>query len=131
MLGRLRPKFLLTALLVISVAAAHAEPFHVKDAQAAIAIAKRVCAKEAAPSSKWTAELDSAGLFWSVWATSEQSTWTVPTIPVYSSYPYLCMQAGDLYTILPVGKTQHELDCMHLLLPDCPDQKRTKSPRQR
>jgi len=131
MWDRLWLRALLTTLFAISAVPARAEAFHVKDAAAAIAIAKKVCAKDAAPSSKWTAELDSAGLFWSVWATSEQSSWTVPTIPVYSSYPYYCMHAGPLHIILPVGKTQHELDCMHLLLPDCPDQKRAKSPRQR
>lgn len=131
MLNRLRPKILLLIYSAISIVPVRAETFQVKDAEAAIAIAKKVCARDAPQNSKWIAELDDAGLFWTAWATSEQSAWTVPMIPAYSSYSYYCMYAGPLYNRIPVGKSQHELDCMHLLLPDCPDRKRTKSSRSR
>lgn len=87
------------AVLFVCMGQAWAFDFPVKDAQTAIAIAKKVCRGKAAPSLKWQATLDSTGKSWgadtapSVCSKATSHMWSVE-IPVNGPYPKICRDSG-------------------------------------
>ena len=96
---RLKP--LLAALVVVAAVPAHAVTFPIKDAKAAISIARAVCSKKASPTAKWHADLDTTGTIW--FAKTMNGQWGVH-IPVNGPSPAICYVEGYF---VPSG-TPHE-----------------------
>ena len=92
------------ALVFLNTTEAQAAEFPVKDAKAAIAIAKRVCRDKADPSLKWEAIFDNTHHVWhaDTWL-SLKCTGTNPPlwyveVPVNGPRPTECSQS--LYTLI-------------------------------
>jgi hypothetical protein len=85
----LRLKPLLAAFIVATAVPAHAITFPIKDAKAAISIARKVCSNKASPTAKWHAELDISGTIWTATTPPKRPGWAVH-IPVNGPYPAIC-----------------------------------------
>ena len=101
----MRLKLLLAALTVATIVPAHAITFPVKDAKAAIAIARKVCSSKTLPTAKWNAGLETNGIEWFVSTHLPKRSGWVVSVPVNGPYPTECRPLAIFYGP-PRGKAQ-------------------------